>query len=139
MAADWGMIKTEYVTMGTPYKKLAKKHGVSERQLCRHAKEEDWVRLHNEYVDRVAARSQQNAENAAVDYAGQIYASAERLISKVNQLLELEEALAPRDVKSLSSTLMDLKAILDVKPQEEPADDSTVSVVFGGSAGEWAQ
>ena len=42
-----------------------------------------------------------------------------KALEKINDLLDLEEALAPRDIKSLTSSLLDLKSQLNaLSPRE---------------------
>ena len=43
-----------------------------------------------------------------------------KLLGKADQLLDLDDALAPRDLKSLSSMLMDVRTLLNIlSPREE--------------------
>ena len=71
----------------------------------------------------------QNIEETALNFQAQVSESARKLLEKVNELLSLEEALAPRDLKSLSSTLLDLRDILTVH-KEVGEEENGITVTF---------
>lgn len=53
-AADWTMLKQEYIGNNTvTYQALAKKHGVSERTIKRHAVQEGWQAARNNIAQQV--------------------------------------------------------------------------------------
>ncbi len=115
MEPNWAKIKNEYVSKGTPYRELAKKHGVILKTLARHAKNEEWVRLREEFVNRLSTESLHKTQAQAIAEASRIQLATEKLLKKAEQLLELEEALAPRDLKALSATLLDARTLLGIK------------------------
>jgi hypothetical protein len=79
----------------------------------------------------VATEARQQALDAGVDYAKRLYALAGKVMDKAEELLNLSEPLAPRDLKSLSSTLMDLRELVGVEDDGGQADGSdAVEVVF---------
>ena len=45
-----------------------------------------------------------------------------KLLGKADQLLELDDALAPRDLKSLSSMLLDVRTLLNILSPREAAE-----------------
>ena len=121
--ADWAKIKAEYVATGTSYQKLADKHGVPMRTLCRHAKKENWVELRgargSEIAKKVAVAVemavQRKAASEATDAVDRMFAATDKLMRKAEQLLELEDPLSPRDLRSLSSTLLDVRTLLGIR------------------------
>ena len=66
MEPNWAKIKNEYVSKGTPYRELAKKHGVILKTLARHAKNEEWVRLREEFVNRLSTESLHKTQAQAI-------------------------------------------------------------------------
>lgn len=53
-AANWGQLKTEYISDNTvTYELLAKKYGVSSRSVKRHAMEDDWQGARKNIVQQV--------------------------------------------------------------------------------------
>ena len=52
----------------------------------------------------------------------QIRVYAHKVLAKADQLLELDDALAPRDLKSLSSMLLDVRTLLNVMSPREAAE-----------------
>ena len=115
MEPNWAKIKNEYVSKGTPYRELTKKYGVNLKTLARHAKSEEWVRLREEYVNKLSTESLRKTQSQAIVQATRIQTATEKLLKKAEQLLELEDALAPRDLKALSATLLDARTLLGIK------------------------
>lgn len=87
---------------------------------------EEMVVALNEYIDKEAER------RAA------IYAATDLLLSQVHRMLiEAEGAMAPRDLQAMSSTLMNIKQIQDIKPEED-AGSKCVTIRLEGALDEWA-
>ena len=129
---DWTSIKNEYISSEISMRKLAAKHNVDLKSIATHSKQEGWVAQRKEYHNRVQAKTLQNIEDAASNFQAEVSESARKLLDKVNEVLRLEEALAPRDLKSLSSTLLDLRDILAVggdKDNQEEKNTFTVTWV----------
>jgi len=122
-------IHREYVTSDISIRALASKYGVGKSTIANWMQQGAWTAEKKAYLQKAAQRAQEraNAEwergmeqyvDALAQRTKNIYESADLLLLKVNELLQLEDALAPRDLKSLSSTLLDLKMIHDIKPAE---------------------
>ena len=136
MRADWNQIRREYVTTGASYRDLAKKYGVSVGMIAKKSKSEKWIEKREQYVYKVDTKVEQKAQDIKIDQTARLYEATNKLLDKVFQLLDLEDALAPRDLKSLSSTLMDIKMITGVKTDaekaaEQPAagEDNTILIM----------
>lgn len=126
----WEEIKNEYISTKTTQRELAKKYKVDPSNISRRSKEEGWVKLREEYSARIQAKALQNIEEAALNFQAQVSESARKLLEKVNELLSLDEALAPRDLKSLSSTLLDLRDILTVHKEDEQDSKNSFTVTW---------
>ena len=126
---DWSAIRLEYITKRTPYRELARKYGVNVKTLGRKAKAEGWVQMSTGFADEVSTKVHNETLDTAAAFCKRLYDCAGKVLDKVDQLLELEDALAPRDVQSISSTLINLK---DLRGIDEAGDagGNYVEVVF---------
>ena len=120
---DWAKIKTEYIAQGTPYRELCVKYDVNLRTMARRAKKEEWQRLREEVVNNVNKACQRRAEKNAIQKVtrdvDRFYAASDKLMRKAEQLLDLDEPLSPRDLRSLSSTLLDVRALLGIRDDQD--------------------
>lgn len=121
MRPDWNQIRREYITTGASQRDLSKKYNVSKSLIAKRAKEENWLEKRGQYVGKIDAKVEQQTEKIFVDQTARLYEATNKLLDKVFQLLDLEDALAPRDLKSLSSTLTDIKLL-------RAKDDSEIAV-----------
>ena len=55
--ADWQSIKTEYITTDTSYRKLAQKYGVSRVQIGNVGRDENWVELRRQHLDKTMTKA----------------------------------------------------------------------------------
>lgn len=80
----------------------------------------------NEYIDKEAER------RAA------IYEATDILLGQVRRMLkEAEGAMAPRDLQAMSSTLINIKQIQDIRPEEDNSS-KTVTIRLEGALDDWA-
>jgi len=133
MRADWNKIRREYITTGASYRDLSEKYGISKSLIAKRSRAEEWVKKRGQYVDRVDAKVAQKAENIIVDQTARLYEATDKLLDKVFQLLDLDDALAPRDLKSLSSTLMDVKMLRTKDDSEVTALENQITVKWVGN------
>ena len=111
---DWLKIKSEYITGGTSYRKLAKKHGVSFSTLRGIAEREKWTEL--------KAQAQHNADTKLVEsigeqngtYSASINDVADRLLEKIKEMI-CQEGLTTQGLKQLTSAVKDIKDIKGIK------------------------
>lgn len=142
---DWGAVMQDYILTGASTRELAEKYGVSKSLIAKKCKSGGWADKRGQFVDKVDNDILVATKEIAVNRALAICESADKLLVKVNQLLDLEDALSPRDLKSLSSTLLDLKMIHGIKTesekaseQSEPSEDNSV-IIMGMSNDEIAE
>lgn len=55
---NYKKLETEYISTRISYRQLAKKHNLSERQIARYGKEHGWVEKRQQFVGKVAAKTQ---------------------------------------------------------------------------------
>lgn len=112
--ADWQAIKTEYITTDTSYRKLAEKYGVSRVQIGAVGKEEKWVELRRQHLDRTVTKTVAAVESAQVNRAKKMQAVADKLLLKIEALAD-RPGMAAKDVRALVAAVKDLKEIQGVK------------------------
>lgn len=156
--ADWQAIKTEYITTDTSYRKLAKKHGVHYNAVANRAKQEEWVSQRNQFCDRTVTKTVNAISNKQVDRAAKLISAADKLLDKVESLLETdcELLIAPQSLKHLSGVLKDIKEVqmvrsdADMREQEAriknlqrqaeaEEKDNTIIVRFAEGSEEYAE
>ena len=141
--SDKEAIHLEYISTDLSLRVLAKKQNMSVSTLQLWKKDGHWD------VERkamLAAATERAAENLSTAKAQALdslaerqektLAAADKLLAKVYQLLDLDDALAPRDLKSISSTLLDIKMLTDVR--DDGGDKEPVTIRFVGGADDYA-
>ena len=111
--ADWNKIKTEYITTDTSYRKLAKKYGVSHVQIGNVGKQENWVELRRQHLDKTLTKTVDTISNKQVDRATKLISVADLLLDRVKSLVEDNPELLvnTQSIKNLSGVLKDIKEV----------------------------
>ena len=156
---NWQKIKTEYITTDTSYRKLANKYGIDSAVIGRRAKNEEWVKLRQQYIDRTQTKTINAISNKQVDRAANLVSVADQLLAKVKSLLETDaEVLSDtQSMKHISGVLKDIKEIqmirseADLREQEarikklqkeaeqEEKRDNTIVIQFAEGSEEYAK
>ena len=129
--SDKEVIHLDYITTDLSLRVLAKKHNVSVSTLHKWKDEGHWDVERKALLADAAQQAREKFEtdvaqalNSMTDRMGKILESADKLLLKVDQLLSLEDALAPRDLKSISSVLVDVLTMQNtVNGQDEDKKD----------------
>ena len=129
--SDKDVIHLDYISTDLSLRALAKKHNVAVSTLKKWKDEGHWdverKALLAEATQQATERfntDKAQAVNTLSDRMEIILKSTDKLLTKVDQLLSLEDALAPRDLKSISSVLADVMTIQNtVNGQEEDKKD----------------
>ena len=154
--ADWQAIKTEYITTDTSYRKLAQKYGVSVTQICNVGRDEKWVEQREQFLNKTTAKTLEKISQQEANRAAKIYSVADKLLMKIEAIVESGELLDTKGIRALTAAVKDLKEIqsvrsdLDKQEQEarianlrkqaEKDDDDTadvIEVVFAAGPEEW--
>ena len=118
MAADWNAIKTEYITNpNTSYRKLAEKYGVHFTNIAKKAKEENWQQDRIQHANTTLTNSIDAITNAKVDRALRLQSVAEKLLDKIEALIEYTEA--PQSIRQLTAAIKDIKEIQMIKSEAD--------------------
>lgn len=153
--ADWQAIKTEYITTQTSYRKLAQKYGVSHVQIGNVGKQENWVELRRQYLDKTLAKTVEKTSQQEANRAARIHSVADKLLNQIEAMVESGRPLDTKGIRALTAAVKDLKEIqcvrsdLDKQEQEarianlrkqaEKDEDTTdvIEVVFAAGPEEW--
>ena len=99
--ADWQSIKTEYITTDTSYRKLAQKHGVSYQAICHRSKDEEWIALREQHMNKTVSKAIDKISSKKADKMARIDDLADKLLVKLEQAItELDLQLAKHTDKT---------------------------------------
>ena len=115
--ADWQAIKTEYITTDTSYRKLADKYGVSRVQIGNVGKDENWVELRRQHLDRTVSKTVAAVESAQVNRAKKMQSVADKLLLKIEAMVDRPEPLTEKAIRSLTAAVKDLKEIQSIRSE----------------------
>ena len=154
--ADWkAAAKLEYITTDTSYRKLAQKYGVSVTQICNVGRDEKWVELREQHLNDTYSRTLEKITKQEVNRAAKIQSVADKLLLKIERMVDQEESLSEKGIRALTAAVKDLKEIqgvrseLDKQEQEarianlrkQAKDDEdkadVIEVVFAAGPEEW--
>lgn len=157
MSADWNAIKTEYITTDTSYRKLSEKYGVSRVQIGNVGKQEGWVELRRQHLDTTLTKTVEAISEQKVDRAARFQTVADKLLGKIEALVDSERPLDAKSLRALSAAMKDLKdtqgvkndldrreqeariANLQKQAQKDDSKTGTVTVVLEGALKDYAQ
>ena len=127
--ADWQAIKTEYITTDTSYRKLAQKYGVDSAVIGRRAKNEEWVKLRQQHINKTQTKALNAIASQQASRAARLQTVADKLLAKVERLIEVDEELldtsSMRDISRILKDLKDIQMIrsdADMREQEARID-----------------
>lgn len=123
--ADWQAIKTEYITTDTSYRKLAEKYGIHYKVISDRGKDEKWVELRSQYRDKTLTKTLSKISDHEADRAARIYSVADKLLRKIEAMVDSDEVISEKGIRSLTAAVKDLKEIQgvrsDIDRQEQEA------------------
>lgn len=124
---NWIKIEKEYVTTEASLRQLAAKYGVGMSSMNRHSRERGWVakrKAHeNVIADKVGARLASAEADEQSDRALRVMQVSDKLLDLCEKMCDMK-GIAPRDLRSLTAALMDIKEIqmiksaLDIREQQ---------------------
>ena len=113
--ADWQAIKTEYITTDTSYRKLAQKYGVSTTQICNVGRDEKWVEQREQFLNKTTAKTIEKISQQEANRAAKIHSVADKLLAKIEALVDADDALDTKGIRALTAAVKDLKEIQSVR------------------------
>ena len=117
--ADWQAIKTEYITTQTSYRKLAQKYGVSHVQIGNVGKEEKWVDLRRQHLDRTVTKTVAAVESEQVKRAKKMQSVADKLLTKIDAIVDTmaPSTINTKAIRALTAAVKDLKEIQSIRSE----------------------
>ena len=115
--ADWQAIKTEYITTDTSYRKLAQKYGVSATQICNVGRDEKWVEQREQFLSKTTAKTLEKIIQQEANRAAKIHSVADKLLLKIEEIVESGELLDTKGIRALTAAVKDLKEIQSVRSE----------------------
>ena len=111
--ADWQKIKTEYITTQISYRALEQKYGINYKVIADRGKKEGWSQLRSQHKDKTLTKTLDAISNQQVDRAANLISVADKLLAKVNSLLETDAEVLndTQSMKHISGVLKDIKEI----------------------------
>lgn len=155
MAIDWTAIKTEYITTDTSYRKLAEKYNVSRVQIGAVGKEEGWVELRRQFVDKTVTKTIEKISEQEAKRLSRFEAVADKLLERIERRVASDMPLDPKSMRAITASMKDLKEIVGIKSaldekeqrarianleKQTEKDDNTadsIEVVFMAGPEEW--
>ena len=157
---DWKIIKTEYITTNTSYRKLCEKYDIPFNTLQCRAKKEKWVELRKQHQDNIVSKSVEKAEESAIDYKSDLYDLAYKVATQLKDMINentisdlVAMGIKPRDITGAIKDLEDalhIKSMSDIKEQEariaklrkevkeEDKNDKKIIVCIKGDADDYS-
>lgn len=139
-------IHFEYISTDISIRQLAAKYDISKSVLERMIKKGGWTIEKKNLIETAQRTARVQTEtktgqylNCLTDRAERVYSATDKLLALVDRMLENAEAMAPRDLQAMSSTLMNIKQLHDIKPDVGDEDSSgTVEIRLSGELEDWA-
>lgn len=137
-------LKKEYVTTDITIRAIAKKYGIATGTISKYSREDHWVAEREAYISEITNTAEtmiatRDDTSVATEYAEEIstraefemklFHSADLLFNKINEILAMDVPLSPRDLKAVSSTLLDLK-MMRITDVNEDKKDNKMTVEF---------
>ena len=107
--ADWKKIKAEYITTDTSYRKLAQKYGLAESTIYARGGKEHWVEQKEQHQSKTVAKTLDALSDKEVNRAARLMTVADKLLKKVEVLVDKDEYLSANAIKNLSDALKNIR------------------------------
>ena len=112
---DWQSMKTEYITTETSYRKLSKKYGIGYQSICQRSQEEGWIAQREQYRNETTTKIIDAISDQEVDRATKLYNVADKLLDKVEAMVDKINPYDAKALRSITAALKDLKEIKGIK------------------------
>ena len=150
--ADWEKIKAEYLTTETSYRKLAAKYGVNATTIAKKASKEGWQSERQQQASKTLSKLLAADTKQKVDRATRLKTVADKLLNKVEQVVDQEGPISAGAIKNLSDALKNIRdaqmlksdgdlreqeariAKLHKEAQKEEQNHDVTIVIEGGEA-----
>lgn len=141
---NWEKAKQEYITNGGSLAKIAKRFKTSVSSVQRHSAKEGWVSERKRYnskltekcMEKTAEKFAESFSEYAVKMELDIVKVHKALFRKIDETMSYGDAFSPRDLKCISSMLVDLMSnYLRMKETDQTVTDNVLRIEWVN--GEW--
>lgn len=156
-ASELENLRCDYITSAFSLRQLAQKYGMSKSALDRLVKKQGW-NIERKAIEDAATEIAHESTPFAFEEDGTelgtvsgqmrdnlvrrkelLYSTADELLKLTRAMLKTSTAMAPRDLQAMSSTLMNIKQIHDIRPEtEDESKAKSIEVKLEGPLDEWA-
>lgn len=112
---DWQAMKTEYITTDTSYRKLSKKYGIGYQAICQRSQDEGWIAQREQYRNETTTKIIDAISDQEVDRATKLYNVADKLLDKVEIMVDKINPADAKALRAITAALKDLKEIKGIK------------------------
>lgn len=113
--ADWQAIQTEYITTDTSYRKLAQKYEVNVTNIAKKAGSEGWVEQRKRYASETQSKTIEKISQQEANRAAKILTVADKLLLQIEAMVDRQEPLDEKTIRTLTAAVKDLKEIQSVR------------------------
>lgn len=116
---DWKeSAKLEYIRSGLSLRELAEKIGKPYSTVRKVAAADSWTDARNKAEAIAEQKTIEHTANQKANIDSEVYAMAGKLLKKLGNVSE-KKALTPKDIRSLTAALKDIKEITGVKSEAD--------------------
>ena len=119
MAAPWEEIRTEYITQDTSYRILARKYGLDQSTIARRGKKEGWAEQRKRSASELQAMVLEADTKAKADRAMRLSVIADKLLDKVEGVLDDPHPINPNGLKAISEALRNVRDTQMIKSEQD--------------------
>lgn len=119
MSADWKRIETEYITTDTSYRKLAEKYGLNQATIATRAKKENWVGKREQQAITTQAKMLESDIETKVDRVARLKTVGDKILDKVEYLVDATPLMTPAALKNLSETLRNIQQAQMIRTERD--------------------
>lgn len=113
-------IKDDYINGGGTIRALAAKYGIAASTIGKISSQERWKILRDNRTAETKKKILETVDSMTYEQAAQrLMISTAKVCDKLDQILSLDEVLAPRDIKAMTGALLDIKMLFNVRSAEE--------------------
>lgn len=156
-ASELENLRCDYITSAFSVRQLAQKYGMSKSALDRLVKKQGW-NIERKAIEDAATEIAHESTPFEFEEDGTtlgtvsgqmrdnlarrkelLYSTADELLKLTRAMLKTSTAMAPRDLQAMSSTLMNIKQLHDIRPDMGDEDSGgAVEVRLTGELEDWA-
>ena len=117
---NWSKIRADYISGKYSYDRLAEMHKVSRTAIVNHSRKEGWSKAKKEIVESHIANVTEAIKKSDMEYTEKVYEVADKLLNMAEKMADRmaeDENLSPRDAKTLTEIVKNVKDIKGIKSE----------------------